>query len=429
MSLIIRGCNIIKMTDEKDIIKDGYIIVDNGMISKIGEGDPLIEEDDYVIEGKNTVALPGFINTHTHCSMTLLRGYGEGLPLMRWLNERIWPFEAKLTPDDIYKGALLSALEMIKSGTTCFLDMYFHEDYVAKAASEAGIKAVLGSPIIGDGWHKQIDDFIVFYNKYNDSYQGRIIAAIAPHAPYTLSLDALKSVADVALDLNCCVHIHIAETEDEYLNIKKTYNMTPVEFIESTGIFDCSSVVAAHCVYVDGNDIDILKKHNVNVAHCPQSNMKLASGISPVCSMIKRGINVSLGTDGASSNNNLDMIEEMQTASYLQKLYNKDATALSAFTCLEMATKNGAKALKLDKEIGILSEGMKADIVLIDINKPHMVPVYDVYSNIVYSASGRDVKTVLADGKILMENYGLKTLDEEKIMYEAQKTVKDILNR
>lgn len=429
MALVIKNCDIVTTNEKEEYIKNGYIKVRDNIITDIRCGSPQTDDEDYIIDGRGSIALPGLINAHTHCSMTLLRGYGEGLPLMRWLNEKIWPFEAKLNPEDIYKGALLASLEMIKSGTTCFLDMYYHEEEVCAAVEEAGIRAVLGSPIIGSEWEKQLENFADFYKSYNGKCGGRINAMLAPHSPYTCSKEALKAVSHAAFEIGCGIHIHLSETEDEVRNIKKQYGVTPVEFLEECGIFGARNVVAAHCVHVSEKDMEILCKYNINAAHCPQSNMKLSSGISPVWRMINKGINVALGTDGTSSNNNLDMIEEMQTASYLQKLYEKDATALPPIMCLKMATNNGAKALGLQNEIGCIRPKMKADIILIDVNKPQMVPMFDPLSNIVYSGSGRDVKTVIADGKVVMENYQVKTLDEEKIMADAKKAVRDILGR
>ena len=429
MALTIKNCSIVKMTGKDDIINNGYIIIDGGKIKKVGSGEPPAETEGKFIDGSGTVALPGLINTHTHCSMTLLRGYGEGLPLMRWLTEKIWPFESKLTPDDIYEGARLASLEMIKSGTTCFVDMYFSEDRVCQAIQESGIRGVIGSAIIGDSWKKELDIFPEFYHKYNNSHEGRVGVLLSPHAPYTCSEDALKAIANLAQQIGCGVNIHIAETIDEARQIEEKYSASPVEFLEATGLLDCSSVIGAHCVHVDERDMDILKKHNVNVAHCPQSNMKLSSGISPVWKMLSSGINVSLGTDGTSSNNNLDMIEEMQTASYLQKLFTGDATALPPYCCLEMATINGAKALHMTDCLGSIEEGKKADIILIDIDKPHFIPLHDLCANIVYSGSGRDVKTVIVDGKILMKDYEVLTLDQEKIMYESKRKVEQLLKR
>jgi len=419
------------MTGEKDIIKKGYILIEGDRISEIEEGE--YKKDtvniDTIIDGTGNIAMPGLINTHTHASMTLLRGYGEGLPLMKWLNERIWPFEAKLTPDDIYIGTKLATLEMIKSGTTCFIDMYNFEDRICEALGESGMRGVICTPIIGNDWEPRINKFVSFHEKYNNSFNGRIKTMIAPHAPYTCSKEALQETANVASKLECGVHIHISETEDEINIIREKYGCTPLEFVENTGILDCKNIVAAHCVHMSDNDLLTMKKKNINVAHCPQSNMKLSSGVSPVWNMINMGINVALGTDGTSSNNNLDMIEEMQTASYLQKLYTKDATALPAYKCMEMATVNGAAALSMDKEMGKLQKGMKADIILLDVNKPVYVPVHDIFANVVFSGSGRDVKTVIVDGKLLMKDYEVLTMDEEKILKEAEAAVEDILKR
>lgn len=431
MSILIKDCGILKLTGEDDIIKRGYILIEDDKIKDIGEGEYEQETDKIhnIIDGSGSIALPGLINTHTHCSMTLLRGYGEGMPLMRWLNERIWPFEAKLTPDDIYIGAKLAALEMIKSGTTCFLDMYYFEDRICEAVGESGIRGVICTPVIGDDWEARVKRFTSFYENYNNSFDGRIKTMIAPHAPYTCSRKSLEETAKAAAKVGCGVHIHISETEDEVETIRKNYGCTPLKFVEETGILESGNVIAAHCVHMSDEDLFTMKTKGVNVSHCPQSNMKLSSGVSPVWRMMDMGINVSLGTDGTSSNNNLDMVEEMQTASYLQKLYTKDATALPAYKCIKMATVNGAAALDMAKDLGRLEKGMKADVVLIDINKPAYVPMHDIYANIVFSGSGRDVKTVIVNGKLVMKDYQVLTIDEEKLLREVEAAVGAILRK
>lgn len=426
--ILIKDIMIITMEDKDSIIKKGYILVEDDKIKEVKEGDFCLNTDGLkVIDGSGCAALPGFINCHTHIPMTLLRGYGEGLPLMRWLNEKIWPFEAKLTDEDIYKGARLGMIEMIKSGTTSFVDMYYKEKVIGRSAEEIGMRAFLGSPIIGDAWEKQIEETIENHNLFKSS--SLVSVLIAPHSPYTCRDYVLREAGETARKYNMPVHIHIAETEDEINIIKAQYNCTPVEMCEQTGIFNGSRVIAAHCVHVNDDDIDIMSKYPVTAVYNPQSNMKLASGVAPVVKMMKKGINAALGTDGASSNNNLNMIEEMQTASYLQKLWSRDATALGAYEALKLATVNGAKGLGLEDKLGKIKEGYTADIVIMDMNKPHLTPMFDVFANIVFASSGSEVKTVIINGNVVMEDYNILTADESYIIYDAKKTVEEVLKR
>jgi 5-methylthioadenosine/S-adenosylhomocysteine deaminase len=346
---------------------------------------------------------------------------------MRWLNEKVWPFEAKLNEDDIYYGTCLGLIEMIKSGTTAFADMYYREDVIGRTASGIGLRGFLGSPILGEGWKVQIEDAVKLLEMFKDN--PLIVPLIAPHSPYTCSENVLKEAGETARKYKMPIHIHIAETEDEINIISNQYKMSPLEFCTETGLFDGNHSLAAHCVYVTDEDIEILKRNNINVVHNPQSNMKLASGIAPVVKILEKGVNVALGTDGASSNNNLDMIDEMQSAALLQKLANKDATALGSYEAIKMATVNGAKAIGMENSLGKISPGYLADIILIDLMKPHMVPLFDIYSNMVFSAHGGDVKTVIVNGNILMENYYIKNIDENYVLSKVQTIVEDILKR
>ncbi|SEF54467.1 5-methylthioadenosine/S-adenosylhomocysteine deaminase [Caloramator fervidus] len=425
--LLIENVGIITM-EENNFIDEGYIYIEDGIIKEVKSGSFKGEKENLKkINGIGCIALPGFINCHTHVPMTLLRGYGEGLPLMRWLKEKIWPFEAKLEEEDIYNGALLGIIEMIKSGTTSFVDMYFKEDVIAKACKEANIRGFLGNPIIGDGWQGQVEDTISLFEKFKHDEMVKIF--IAPHSPYTCSFECLKEVGEVARKLNIPIHIHIAETKDEVYITKDKYSLSPAFVCYETGLFDKNKTLAAHCVYLNDADMEMLLNYDFTAVYNPQSNMKLASGVAPVVKMIRKGINVALGTDGASSNNNLNMIEEMQTASLLQKLNCSDATALNAFETLQLATVNAAKAIGMENNLGYIKEGFYADIILIDFNKAHLNPKTDVYSNIVFSAQGSDVKTVIINGKVVMENYEIKVLDEEKVIFKANKSFKDVLSR
>lgn len=430
MDLLLKDLSIITMNEESRFIEKGYIVVKDDKIKEIGEGEPPAGYYEKVIEGKNKLAMPGFINTHTHAAMTLLRGYADDLPLMEWLQTKIWPLEEKLTPEHIYWGTMLAIAEMIKSGTTTFADMYFCMDEVARAAELAGIRAVLSRGMIGVGPQAdlaltQSEEFIKTWHK---GANGRITAMLGPHAPYTCPPEYLKKVLALAEKTGVGIHIHVAETNTEFRDIKKQYGKTPVEHLESLGLFEYK-VLAAHCVHLTENDMEIMARYDVGVAHNPESNMKLASGIAPVPQMLEAGIAVALGTDGASSNNNLDMLQEMRTCALLHKVNSMDPTVIPAWTALKMATVNGAKVLGLEDKVGQLKEGMKADFILIDLDKPHMSPRYDLAANVVYAAQAGDVDTVVIDGRIVMENKVIKTFDEkeviEKAVFLAEELVKD----
>jgi len=428
MNIIIKDVSIVTMNENDDIIKNGYIVINREKIKEVGYGEYNGDCKDYkIIDGKNSCVMPGLVNCHTHAAMTLLRGYGEGLPLMKWLNEKIWPMEAKFREEHISVGTKLAIIEMIRTGTTTFNDMYFFQKEVLEVAQEFNIRAVLGTPIIGDAWKEQLksavklNDFVKEYSKNEDM----IKTMIAPHAPYTLSKEALIRVAETAKQQYIGVHIHISETQDEVDIIKSKYDLTPTEFLLSTGILD-NKVIGAHCVHMTDNDIKILRDKKVSVAYNPQSNMKLASGVARIAEMLDNGVNVCLGTDGTSSNNNLNMFEEMETGALLQKLWYKDTTKLNGSDMLNIGTVNGAKALGFEK-LGRIEEGYKADLVMLDMNRPNMIPRYDIDSNIVFSASGNEVHTVIINGEIVLYNGEFLNIDEERILYESNKFCENLI--
>ncbi|MBO8159431.1 amidohydrolase [Thermosyntropha sp.] len=420
MEILLKDISIITMNEADEIIEKGYLVISGDKIKEIGEGDAPGGSFDKIIEGGNKLAMPGFINTHTHAAMTLLRGYADDLPLMEWLQTKIWPLEEKLTEEHIYWGTMLAIAEMIKSGTTTFADMYFCMDEVAKAVEKTGMRAVLSRGMVGIGLQselalKQSEELI---KTWHNGADGRITFMLGPHAPYTCPPNYLKKVIALAEKTGVGIHIHVAETKTEFEDIKKQYGKTPVEHLESLGLFNYK-VLAAHCVHLTENDMEIMNKHNVGVAHNPESNMKLASGIAPVPQMLKKGITVALGTDGASSNNNLDMLQEMRTCALLHKVNTMDPTVLPAYEALKIATANGAKVLGLEKKIGKLETGKKADIIILDLDAPHIMPRYDLVANVVYAAQAGDVNTVIIDGKIVMENREIKTFDEKEVLDKA----------
>ena len=418
MNLLIKNATVVLPDGQT---KTANIAVEGSKILAIGEA-PADFIAEQTIDAKDMLAIPGFVNAHTHASMTLLRSYADDMELMTWLNDHIWPVEAKMISNDIYWGAALAAVEMIQSGTTTFADMYgpFMER-VADVVTESGMRGLLSRGIIGvapDG-EKKLEENVTLYEDYNGAANGRIKVMFGPHAPYTCPPDFLKKVAAAAQRLGAEVHIHMNETKAEIEQITKQYGKRPFEYVEDTGLFE-SPTLAAHCVHLSDDEIAIIKKHNIRVAHNPGSNMKLASGIAPVPRLLKEGVTVALGTDGTSSNNNLDMLQEVQLAALLHKVNEYDPLAVPAFEALKMGTEYGAKAVGLDG-IGRFEAGAKADIVLVSMKGAAWVPRFNEVSLLVYSGSAADVDTVICDGKVLMQHRELLTLDEEKIKYEAQK--------
>ncbi len=420
-AILIEGVTILPVDGKTDIIKSGNIAIRDDRIAYIGSKDQYTEDfaAETIIDGSELLALPGLVNCHTHAAMTLMRGYADDLPLMEWLKDKIWPLEAKLEPEDIYWGTLLCCLEMIKSGTTTFADMYFHMDQAAKAVDKAGMRACLARGLVGIGPEAEIglvqsEDFV---REWHGGAQGRITVMLGPHAPYTCPPDYLRRVAAIAEKHGVGIHIHIAETKQEIKDIHKDYSKSPVGLLEDCGIFELPTI-GAHCVHLDEKDIAILAKKNAGVAHNPESNMKLASGVAPVCRLLEAGVKVGIGTDGAASNNNLDMIGEMRSAALLQKLTAMDPVVLPAPRVLKMATSNGADVLGLAKETGSLEVGKKADIILLNIKKPHLYPRHDLAAHIVYAAHSSDVDTVIIDGKVVMENRRVLTIDEDEVYEE-----------
>ena len=409
--------------------KKQSLLIKDDLIAEIAE---TIDEGnvDKIIDAEGKILLPGLINTHTHLSMTLFRGLADDLSLDSWLNDHIWPMEANLNGDYCYIGALLGAVELIKSGTTTFSDMYFYMEDVARAVEDAGIRAVLSYGMIdfGDAEKREaeIEENLQLFKSCNGMADGRIKVFFGPHSPYTASEDLLIKVRELADEYNMGIHIHVSETEKEINDSLDEKGLRPFEYLEKIGFLG-PDVVAAHCVWLSDEEIEIIKKHDVKVSHNPCSNMKLASGIAPVSKLIENDICVSIGTDGASSNNNLDLIEELKTASLLQKVSTLDPKVLTSDEAITMATIKGAEALGLENEIGSIEVGKKADIILIDTNSANMVPdSSSLSSNVIYSANGSNVDTTICNGKILMENKKLTVLDEQEIYDKAKKAIKEL---
>ena len=429
MTLRIENVDIVTIDKENRIMENSNIYIQDGIITHIGDEIFGLDVEE-TIDGRNMAALPGLVNAHTHMGMSLLRNYADDLPLHQWLTEKIWPVEANLNGEDIYWGSLLSMAEMIQTGTTAFCDMYFFMEEVGKGAQESGMRAMLTRGIVEDRKDpdKKLNESRDLFNHYNKTSNDRIRVMIAPHAPYTCSPEFLVKAKNLAQELGTGIHIHLAETKREVQESYERHGKSPIKHVYDLGVLDVHTL-AAHCVHVDHNDIELMAEKSVHPVNNPGSNMKLASGFAPVQIMLERGLNVSLGTDGASSNNNLNMFKELNLAALINKAVDEDALSVKAVDALRMATINGARGLQWDKKIGSIEVGKRADIILVDMDKPHLTPRHNLVSALSYSTYGSDVDTVIVDGKILMRNKEMKTLDMERIKYMAQNRAKDLINR
>ena len=427
-SLLIRGATIVTMNDEREIIPDGELLIEKGRIASVGRAaDPPVgwrqSKADRVIEVPGRAVLPGLINAHNHASMSLFRGYADDLPLMRWLEDRIWPLEAKLTPEDVYWGAMLAVLEMIKGGTTAFADMYYHMEQVAKVVDQVGLRAIIVRGLSGTEVDakaaKVIDETRRLAAEWHKAAGGRIRVAVGPHAPYTCGPELLRAAADLARELELPLHIHVAETEDEVKLIQERHGATPVDYLAGTGLFDGVRVTAAHCIHLSADDIRILAEGKVGVASCPASNLKLAAGIAPLTDLLAAGVAVGLGTDGPASAGALDMFAQMRLAANLQKARTGQADAVTASDALEMATRGGARALGLDSKVGAIIPGLAADLIIVNLKRAHLYPPHDVVSSLVYAGRPDDVETVIVAGEPVMEERLVFNLDEREVLAEA----------
>lgn len=392
---VINNAVVVPMTDAGPRWIEGSIGWEGSRIAFVG-AEPDGFRADTIIDGRGKVVMPGLINTHTHVAMTLLRNAVDDLPLMTWLREKVWPFEASLTADDIARGARLGIAEMLLGGTTTFVDMYWHEDAIAREAQKMGIRAVL-CPCFVDGERMEEFERDLIETQRVAEMCERLSVRIAPHAAYSCSEANLWRAAELARELNLGLHIHLSETLDEQRIIRQRHGCTPTEYLLRLGLFE-RPVLAAHCVHVSEGDIEILRSHGVTSVHNPQSNMKLACGAAPIARMLEAGVNVSLGTDGPASNNDLDMFDEIRSAALLGKLTAGDPTALPAHEVLRMATVGGATAIGMAGELGVLQPGALADVIMIDFEKPHLRPLHDPVNALVYSVKSSDVCAVFIHG-------------------------------
>ena len=426
MTTLIRN---IRLLDEYGFgTRAACVIVENGKYSYIGEAEPRMAVDE-IIDGKGNLLIPAFYNTHCHAAMTLFRGYGEDLPLDRWLNEKIFPAEDRLTPKAVNVATKLAIAEMIANGVASFSDMYMFMDEVAKAVLDTGIKANLSRSIVSFAESDNIAadsrflESVQLVRDFDGAGNGRLKVDMSLHAEYTNTEQMTRFIAEYTRENNLGMQIHISETEKEHREcMERRGGRTPVEFFNDCGLFD-SRTTAAHCVYLTENDMNIIKEKKVSVAHNSVSNLKLGSGVMPLRKMLDKGINVTLGTDGVASNNNLDVMKELQYAVLLGKGISRRPESITAKEMLPLATLNGAIAQGRE-DCGTLKVGNKADAVLINLDSVNNIPSYDYYTTIGYSAKSSDVLMTMVDGDVLYRNGEYKTIDIEKLKFEA----KDVIN-
>ncbi|MSS63235.1 amidohydrolase [Velocimicrobium porci] len=424
MGILLKNIQMLLYTEKGPVVKRDNIYIEDRIIKAIGERPDTFSEDK-VIDGTDRFAIPGMINAHTHSYMAFLRNVADDLSFMDWLFGTIDPLEQKMSSEDAYWGANLAILEMMKSGTTCFNDMQMNIHQTTRAVKESGMRAVICRGLVGSGNDEagriRLNEAYEEREAFKDC--DRLNFFLGPHAPYTCDEEYLKIVASEAKKEKMGIHIHLAESLSEMEGCAEKYHCTPIELAERCGLFDVPAI-AAHCVNVNDGDLDILKEKNVSVVTNPASNMKLGNGFAPVAKMLEKGINVCLGTDGAASNNSLNMFHEMNLLSLIHKGVAKVPQCISAKEAIQIATINGAKALGLEQQIGSIEVGKKADLAIINLRTPSFMPKNNLIAGLAYSANGSEVETVIIDGTITMENRNVLTMDEERIYFEMDQILK-----
>jgi 5-methylthioadenosine/S-adenosylhomocysteine deaminase len=426
IDLIVKGTHIVTMDAEGTVIEDGAVAIDEGVILAIGTAADIEASYSAVetLDGGNRVVMPGLVNGHSHAAMTLLRGVADDLALMDWLENYIFPAEVEFVDTEFVRiGTELACWEMIRGGTTTFVDMYYYPDTIAEVVDSCGMRALVSATVIDQRSPdaENAGDSIAKGNSFIERWQGknsRITPIFGPHANYTLNAEQLAATRAAAMRYGVPISIHVSESPFELQYSQDTYGMTSIALYESIGFFD-GPTIAAHVVWPTDEEISILAERKVGVIHNPTSNMKIASGISPVARMLEAGVRMGLGTDGAASNNDLDMWEEMRLASFLQKVDRMDPEVLPAMTVLGMATRGGATAIGLGDKVGSLEVGKRADLIQVAFDDVHHIPTYDVISHLVYVSDEQDVASVVVDGKVLMKEGEMLTIDTERLTREA----------
>ena len=432
MRRLLKGADILVWENDAFVcLKNGYLGIDGDRIDYLGTEAPR-EAYDETKDMTGKLLLPGLVNGHTHTGMSLLRGLGSDLPLQKWLFDMIFPVEDRLTDEDFRIGMELSMLEMIASGTTSFTDMYMGAGYTARAVLDSGMKANLCRPLQSFDPDedpmtcRRMREMLALYDQWNGAGDGRIVVDFSIHAEYTCTENMVRAAAEEAQKRGAGIHIHLSETGLEQQNCIEKYGLTPAQWFDKLGAF-VGRAYAAHCVWLTREDRALLKKRGVVPIHCPESNLKLGSGVADVPAMVQEGLTVALGTDGAASNNNLNMLEEMHLAALLHKGVHHDPTLLPLGEVLKMATVNGAR-LQDRTDTGVLAVGKKADVIAIDMDRPHLIPCLDPLSNLIFSAQAADVSMTMADGQILYENGDFLTLDRDRILFEARQAGRRLLD-
>jgi len=427
IDLLVEGGHVLPMDDDLAVIEDGAVAVDGGAVLAVGPREELLSRfrPRRRLGGPRRIVLPGFVNAHTHVPMVLFRGMADDLPLKTWLEEHIWPAEGRWLGDAFcHDASLLAVLEMLRAGVTLYNDMYFFGDAIARATKTVGMRGVVGAGILDfpSAAAKDIDGYLANAEALIGNWRGDelITPCVAPHAPYTCCPEHMTRARELAEKYDVPLHTHLSETAREVEEIRSRYGKTPIELLDGIG-FLSERVLAAHCVRPTEHEIEILAERGVGVAHCIESNLKLASGVAPVPRMLEAGVRVALGTDGAASNNDLSVLAEAQTAAKVHKALSEDPTVMAARTVITMATRTGAEVLGMGDRLGRLRPGFAADLVVIDADRPHLTPLYDVYSHLAYCATAADVESVVVAGRTVLEGGRLQTADENEILEKARR--------
>lgn len=428
--LLVKNADVITLNEAGDVLPGVDVAIAGGRILSVGES-----PSDFVptrtIDATDHVVLPGFWNTHTHAPMAYIRGWADDISIERWFNERVWRIESALTAEDVRWSAYLAAAEMIRSGTVGLADHYFFMDEVAEVVTESGLKANLAWAIFGqgsgEGMDPRLEQAVAFTRRWQGAADGRIVTRLGPHSPYLCDAPFLRRVVEAATELDVGLHIHVAETPEQTQASLAQHGLSPVAYLDSLGLFS-RPTIAAHCIGTDQADIEILAARGVSVAQATGCYMKLGMGVPPLPQMLAAGVNVGLATDGQGSNNDLDILQEAQLTSLLHKSHTRDATILPGDTVLRLATQGGARATGF-RESGMIAPCRPADLILFDFRKPHLRPRHDLVSNLVYAAKSADISHVIVDGKVLLDDGKLTTLDEERILYEAERRAWNLVGR
>lgn len=426
---VIYNATLVPMNEQMDVLPGGSLYIEGNTIREVAPSKIEREDAEYV-DARGMVVMPGFVNTHTHLPMALLRGYADDLPLHRWLTDYIFPAEARwMTPENVAVATRFALIEMIKSGTTCFNDMYFFEEIIAREAKRAGVRGVVGESLIDfpTPSFRTLEEGIARTESILQEWKGdRLITpGVCAHSPYTCSRETLRQAKQLSETYNCLLQIHVSETRKEVDDLLASEGKRPVEYLYGLGLLDDRTVVA-HGVWLNEREIDLMARCGTSVAHCPKSNLKLASGIADTDTYLRRGVNVSLGTDGAASNNTLDMVEEMRFAALLPKGVRRDPEAMNARQALRVATINGARAVGLGDITGSLEVGKRADLLLVHLDASNAMPIYDVYSALVYAMNSKNVRSSMIDGQWVMRDRVMLTIDKEETMEAVRRLAREI---